>query len=331
MEIGEDGAPLWAIVPPPTELLQGPLKDLFARRQSKQVLDAFDTFFGDAPDGPRLRSRFGTMAAAVAARFKDEPGVVGIELYNEPVATDDLVVRFHREIIPAVRAAAPKKVILFEPSAFRNFLDTALIGNGSLDPGSAYAPHVYTFSFSPGGDENGVFPKEKLRPSNVAARAEADGWQAPLVITEYGFDPKRAGYLSYVQGQHALQDEMRASRYYWVWKENSQDSWGFFSYAPESGFTERPDVVDVMSWVRLEAVAGLVETINYDPSARRLRVTFEGAAAITAPNLVSVGRAKGFGSIEAKCDGATVPVTKAEPLVIPCNGDGAHELIVEGR
>ena len=34
-EIGEDGAPLWAIVPPPTELLEGPMHDLTDRRQYK--------------------------------------------------------------------------------------------------------------------------------------------------------------------------------------------------------------------------------------------------------------------------------------------------------
>jgi len=37
-EIGEDGQPLWAIVPPPTMLLQGPYDD--ARRTTGQVLNA---------------------------------------------------------------------------------------------------------------------------------------------------------------------------------------------------------------------------------------------------------------------------------------------------
>src|SRR5262249_1547283 len=42
-EIGEDGAPLWAIQPPPAMLLQGPLTDLGDRRTSAQVTAAFDT------------------------------------------------------------------------------------------------------------------------------------------------------------------------------------------------------------------------------------------------------------------------------------------------
>ena len=38
-EIGQDGAPLWAIVPPPAELLGGPLEDLEVRRLSVQVIN----------------------------------------------------------------------------------------------------------------------------------------------------------------------------------------------------------------------------------------------------------------------------------------------------
>src|SRR6185436_7667614 len=44
-EIGEDGAPLWAIQPAPDMLLEGPLHDLGERRMSRQVTRAFETFF----------------------------------------------------------------------------------------------------------------------------------------------------------------------------------------------------------------------------------------------------------------------------------------------
>src|SRR5262249_7295728 len=44
-EFAEDGAPLWAIVPPPPMLLQGPLDDLESRRISGPVLRATNSFF----------------------------------------------------------------------------------------------------------------------------------------------------------------------------------------------------------------------------------------------------------------------------------------------
>src|SRR4029077_18869986 len=59
-EIGEDGAPLWAIVPPPLHLLQGPLTDLNQRRLSGVAITAGNKFFGNAPatDGRPLQDAF---------------------------------------------------------------------------------------------------------------------------------------------------------------------------------------------------------------------------------------------------------------------------------
>ena len=81
-EIGEDGAPLWAIVPPPEQLLGGPLDDLAARRTSPQVLAAFDSFFNNAEG---LQDAYLVMLQRLAAHLKDKPGVLGIEVFNEPV------------------------------------------------------------------------------------------------------------------------------------------------------------------------------------------------------------------------------------------------------
>ncbi len=124
-EIGEDGAPYWAISPAPPERLQGPLNDLEARRLSKPVKDAFETFFGPSAEGIRLRARFAKAAARVASRFATEPAVVGLELFNEPLGTDEQLAAFHAEVLAEVRLAAPKKLVFFEPSALRNLTDRA--------------------------------------------------------------------------------------------------------------------------------------------------------------------------------------------------------------
>lgn len=57
-EIGEDGAPLWAIVPAPEQVLSGPSDD--SRRLSFQVLDAGESFWSDAAtaDGRTLQTAF---------------------------------------------------------------------------------------------------------------------------------------------------------------------------------------------------------------------------------------------------------------------------------
>ena len=97
-EIGEDGAPLWAIIPPPETLLEGPLteEELSDRRSSPEVIAAFNSFF-DNVDG--LQDEYAEMAAYLAQRIESCPGVIGLELMNEPVAfQEDRLADFHDKI-----------------------------------------------------------------------------------------------------------------------------------------------------------------------------------------------------------------------------------------
>ena len=76
-EIGEDGAPLWAIHPPPDMLLEGPLGGSLSERiVSEQVQRAYTSFFVDDDadtEDVRLQAAFAAMARHVATRFADEP------------------------------------------------------------------------------------------------------------------------------------------------------------------------------------------------------------------------------------------------------------------
>lgn len=55
--VGQDGAPLWAIQPPPDKLLEGPLTDLSARITSTQVQRAYVTFFDRGEPDRRQAAR----------------------------------------------------------------------------------------------------------------------------------------------------------------------------------------------------------------------------------------------------------------------------------
>ncbi|HRH00872.1 MAG TPA: cellulase family glycosylhydrolase [Polyangiaceae bacterium] len=323
-EIGEDGAPYWAISPPPPERLQGPLDDLEARRLSKPVKDAFETFFGPSAEGARLRARFAKAAARVASRFASDTAVGGLELFNEPLGTDEQLTAFHTEVLAEVRAAAPKKLVFFEPSALRNLTDRASIPARPLGPGTVYAPHVYTLAFTGTPSSIAAMTKETLRPSNENARAEADGWQTPLVIGEFGFSPASPAFADYIAWQSELQDEVRASSFLWVWKETSQGAWGVYDRVGTK-WEERPAVVSALTRLRLERVAGRLGRVGYDREKRRLAFTFEGGAA-GGRNVISAGRLAG--TVDAKCDGRSVAAEGKGPLEIPCGGPGSHEVLV---
>jgi endoglycosylceramidase len=285
---------------------------------------AFATFFSDA--GQSLQDRYTAMAVQVATRFANDPAVVGFELFNEPVASDDDIHPLYTEMVPAMRAAAPTKLLFWEPSVIRNELDEAPLGPGTgFGAGTVYSPHVYTDAFT-GVD---TFTEKSLSTSNTNALAEAQSWGAPLVITEWGFGPTDPRFADYVLYQQQLQDQVLASSFFWLWKEESQGNWGFYDDS-DGGLTERPSVVQAMTRPRLEAASGVLLGVAYDPTTPSLMVTFLGSAKTTGPNIVSLGAAETTpaGDWYATCDGTKVMMSGSDPLQIACGGEGEHTLVV---
>mgnify|MGYP000185416210 CR=1 FL=1 len=123
-EIGEDGAPLWAIVPPPKKLLQGPLHDLNTRRASKDVLAAFESFFENKET---LQDAYAEMSVYIVKQFKGHPGIIGLEIMNEPVLfgpnNQKRLHDFHMRVGKKVREVSANLPLFFEPNSLRNVLD----------------------------------------------------------------------------------------------------------------------------------------------------------------------------------------------------------------
>lgn len=335
--IGQDGAPLWAIVPPPTKLLEGPLHDLGDRRTSKQVLDAFQTFFSrTSTDGTRLRARFGAMAAKVAEKLRGNDNVFALELFNEPQATDDQLRAFHDEITAAVRKVDPTRLVAFEPAATRNFFDRATIVDKPLNHGGTiYAPHVYTNVFSMGCDDKcrDMFTADSLRGSNESARAEAEGWKTPLLISELGFDPGSPRFGDWVAFQLDLEDELMASSTWWVWKENSEGSWGFYDWIEATdSWTERVTARKAFARVQPRAIAGWPQRWRWDRAKNHFELVVLGDPTITAPHILHTPfPGDGPAAFKVTCDGKPIAATPDAlgDLIVACNGAGIHTIVVD--
>lgn len=324
-EIGEDGAPLWAIVPPPEMLLEGPLTDLQDRRLSNQVRAAFDSFFatGD-PNG--LQADFMAMLRVIATRWADHPAVIGFEIFNEPDIDADLLQPFQVAAAQALREAAPDKLVFFEPPAIRNFLDFQPLADAPFPvDGAVYAPHLYTFVFGDQTSSLQSMTKDDLRPSVDNAVAEARAHGTPLFLGEFGIGPDMTRADQWMAWQAELHDEYLAGDAFWVWKEDSQGGWGIFDKQPDGSWVERPQVVSWVSRLSPQRLAGDIDAVVYDSAAGSLTVR---AHDVSAPHEIYVPEAAAS-TVTVTCDGNAVDVTRdpANGIIAPtCDG----ELVVTG-
>jgi endoglycosylceramidase len=317
--IGEDGAPLWAIVPPPTELLQGPLTDLEERRTSEQVLNAFDSFFNDTEG---VQTAYADMVRWLAGRIAGKPGVVGLEIMNEPYlfGFEDRLDEMHAHVGGAAREAAPAMTIFFEPNSLRNLSDTADVRTPIPYDDAVYAPHLYVDVFEDGWASGDV---AKIRTSLEAAIGEAGDHGAALYVGEFGNGPDEHG-LSYVSACVDLFDEHAVSSAWWVYEEYSQGGWGLYD-APAPGQTRgalREAVADTLARPFPARTAGSLQGFTFDAGARTLTVVVD-APLEGVSHVIAVPRRLYPSGVAVQCDGVSV-----EP--IPA-GPGRIEVACEGR
>jgi endoglycosylceramidase len=318
-ELCEDGAPLWAIVPPPATLTGGPVPgpDCHA---TGPALTAFDSFWADT-DG--LGEAYLAMLAHVAGRFRDDPAVIGYEIMNEPIGVDDTVQTFQKRAAETLRDNDTKKLVVFEPSATRNFTNGAPIPDAPFPvAGAVYAVHVYTAIFGNSGAlEDGSYPP-LLAGSIHGARDEADGWGTPLMVTEYGLGSTTTQGPDWIG--HALDDydAVGASTTWWLWKDPSPGGWGLFDPQPDGSYTARPLIMGALSRPYAQAVGGDDATTSFDGVT--LTIGFRGRAGVPARHDVYWNR----GTPAIACDGKPVVPDSADDslYVVRCGGAGAHTL-----
>ncbi len=312
-EIGEDGAPLWAIVPEPEALLEGPLDDLDSRRTSAQVLAAFRSLYaGDSG----LHAAYGDMAGELASRFADRPGVVGLELHNEPVPLGDQAAldTFHEAVATAVRERAPSMAIHFEPDSFRNLTDSAPVTTPFPLGNVVYAPHVYTDVFEDGWAS---MDTAAIEASVAAAREEATAHDAPLLVGEFGHDPESETGRAYIAAALDAFDEHGASWAFWVYEEWSQGRWGLYGGEAEARGPLRDEVADLLARPFPAAIDGTVVAATWDGTT--LTIEIDGAG--DGEHLVSAPDRAWPGEVTARCDGAEVASAReGGRLSLRCEG-----------
>ncbi len=322
-DIGEDGAPLWAIVPEPEELLEGPLEDLSERRASEQVLAAFASLYDDAEG---LRSEYAQLGAVLGPYFADHPGAVALELHNEPVPMTNRagLDALHRAITGALRAEDAEVMVLFEPDSLRNLLDYVPVEHPFAHDNAVYAPHLYTGIFQ---GEPGT--RAQLEASFHAMGEEAAAHGAALFVGEWGADPGTDEGLTWIDDALAVMDggptgDEPASWTFWVYEEYGQGQWGLYDSQDQARTSARGELVDRLARPFPMAVDGHLEGSRWDgfELTVSMREAGSGAHLISAPQVL-------WTSVSASCDGVPVDVIGGRGRVeVKCRGT---ELVVSGE
>ncbi|HEY2748329.1 MAG TPA: cellulase family glycosylhydrolase, partial [Polyangia bacterium] len=320
-EFCEDGAPLWAIDPPPSTLTGGPVPGPDCHT-SAAALAAFDSFWDDADT---LEEAYLDMLAHVAGRFAGDPAVIGYEIMNEPIGVDDTVQAFQARAAGTLRATDAAKLIVFEPVATRNFTNGAPIASAPFPvAGAVYAIHEYDGIFSNGDALADGSYVSLLSGSVQGGLEEAQAWGTPFMVTEYGCGSALAQAPAWIGSALDDFDATGASTTWWLWKDPAPGGWGLFDPEADGSYTPRPAMMGALSRPYAQAIGGAAVHVAWDGVT--LTVAFRGRSDVPARHDIFWNQ----GTPAIACDGKPVTAESVDAAnsvyVVACGGGGAHTL-----
>ncbi|MCB1703649.1 MAG: cellulase family glycosylhydrolase [Halioglobus sp.] len=214
----------------------------------------------------------------LVARYANRPEVIGFQPMNEPFVShfdpsQKTLHDFYRKLVPPLRELDERHLLWLEPGVVRNYLHSApLLEQPFPDGNIVYCPHIY-----PSGVDASAYEEWKtwLDGNYSSMRVEADSWGAALVVGEWGTHPDSPEAEGYIRAQQEAATALASGQITWLWKEDSQDSWGFYDVDPASGeWILRDNAVQHFSQPYAQAVPGKLLDHHFDPDSGVLSFSF---------------------------------------------------------
>ncbi|WP_019629160.1 cellulase family glycosylhydrolase [Actinomadura atramentaria] len=280
-----NGAPAWATF---TDGLScTPQEPWVLTYVQPAMLRAYDNFWNHTGKHPELMQRYTAMWQHVAARFADDPAVLGYDLMNEPFGgtrqfgffEGPTLTPFYQRLVNAIREVDRDGWIFVEPQSLgaNEGADIALEKVTDPRPGGArlvLAPHFYPGGVDIGGTYSGltkllVDAQFVLWRRNLPAAAKRLGM--PLWIGEVGGMPATTeGAAEFTADWLAMADDLTAGWAYW---SNDPGSTGVFADGAPTALGRQ------LARPYPRAVAGTPTSIT--ASAASLKVSFAERAGVT--------------------------------------------------
>lgn len=347
---GQDGEPDWATLTdgaPNPELAFG--QNYFGNPALER---AFDNFWGNTagPGGIGLQDRYASMMARLAAAFRDEPGVLGYEIMNEPwpgsqYATcsqpagcpafdSQQLTGFYARVIPAIRAADHERMVFYEPNLFFDFgAQTNLVDPAPADRRTGFTFHDYCLGAGAGsalpvlpGNEQGCPTEEKMVLDYAEGYSKTTG--AALLNTEWS----ATSDLPTVARMASALDAALMSWTYWAYSGAADNSTlvGDATKAP-AGSNLHDGVLALIDRPSPREVAGTPTSWSFDTASRAFAFEYAtklpaGAAGAGMPTEVYVPRGQYPAGYAVKVSGASVVSSPTAGRLTLCAAPGAAKV-----
>jgi len=218
---GGSGAPRWASVPAVPDLQFWPWDSW--RRHLSPAVNAAYTYFWLAPDWQR---DFSMVWRALATRFRDDPGVAGYDIFNEPhpipipprLFEQDWMWPLYARTIADVGAVDANHLFFVEGDLLGDFPTTIVPLHAR---GVVYSPHIYTGSLVPPAFDGDRRPFDA---HVVEQEGEAAQVPAPMWTGELGIDSSVPHAGQYADTALDAYDDDQTGWAWWQWRERTP--WG---------------------------------------------------------------------------------------------------------
>lgn len=278
-----DGFPLWTIAGE-----HGPPRRDCPKWGLGYVLDAgvrgaFDRFWADEDD---LHGAFKAMWSVMADRVGEHPGVLGLELLNEPgwgTANDidewkqTVLTPFHADVIAHLRAEVGDELLLIydnpgvDAVGLKPTLHLRPAGDGLM-----YGPHLYDPGLVAGDPYTGTDPEAQIQ-SILGFGREAG---VALLIGEFGYSQGAKGGEDWLLRVVDELDATRVSATLWEYSR-SAELWNDEDLSIVDADGAARPILDVYVRPWLRAVAGREASFHWDAAARTATAAWTGDGGVS--------------------------------------------------
>jgi endoglycosylceramidase len=242
------------------------------------VRAAFDAFWAD---GSTIRAAYEKLWDRMAIRYRDRPGVIGFEPFNEPApGTADpdaweatTLTTFYSAITARIRAAAPSSLVFIDAAG----VDSVLVATQLARPqgeGIVFAPHYYQPTALDGSTPDpGSVHGAVQRWANVGAK-----WKVPVLLGEFGAINSTPGATAYLAAHFDALDALGMSGTQWEYSV-SAELWNGEDLSLVAGDGKENPLAAAILRPFPRAVAGNGVVFSYQAASRAMNLRFAPASA----------------------------------------------------